>query len=153
MDESPRTISRGWLITTIGVALLAGGLFGLCFPVSLNSYDGSGIQVKCGNGYYAGLVQATADDQQPASAGQPATDYVHQCMNALAHRRELLIPLAVLGALILMWELVAWWRIDSGSSAPNTDDWLEEPTEAMHDAHVLDRRYHSRWQPPSDTTL
>jgi hypothetical protein len=154
MDESPRTITRGWLITLIGIALLAGGLFGLCFPVFLDSYDSSGIRVKCGNGYYAELVQATADDQQSTSgAVRPATGYVHQCMNALAHRREWLIPVAALGALILISELVALSRLGSRSSAANTNEWSEEPTDALHEAHVLDRRYHSRWKPPSDTTL
>jgi len=154
MEESPRTITRGWLITLIGIALLAGGLFGLCFPVFLSSYDSSGIQVKCGNGYFAELVQATADDQQSTSGTvQPATGYVHQCMNALAHRREWLIPVAGLGALILISELVTWSRVESRSSAANTNEWAEDPTEALHEAHVLDRRYHSRWKPPSDTTL
>jgi hypothetical protein len=154
MDESPRTITSGWLITLIGIALLAGGLFGLCFPVFLNSYDSSGIQVKCGNGYYAELVQATADDEQSTSgAVQPTTGYVHQCMNALAHRREWLIPVAAVGAIILISELVASSRVQSRSSAANTNEWSEDPTEALHEAHVLDRRYHSRWKPPSDTTL
>lgn len=153
MDESPRTITRGWVITLIGITLLAGGLFGLCFPVFLNSYDSSGIQVRCGNGYYAELLQATVDDEQSKSAAQPATGYVHQCMDALAHRREWLIPLVVLGALILISKLVAWSLNASGSSAANVNEWSEEPTEALHEAHVLDRRYHSRWQPPSDTTL
>ena len=153
-DESPRTISRGWLITFIAIVLLAGGLVGLCFPVFLNSYDSSGIQVKCGNGYYADLVQATVDDEKSSSgAGQPVTGYVQQCMNALAHRREWLIPVAALGALILISELLAWSRNGSRSSAGNTNEWSEEPTDALHEAHVLDRRYHSRWQPPSDTTL
>jgi hypothetical protein len=154
MGESPRTITRGWLITLIGIALLAGGLFGLCFPVSLDSYDSSGIKVNCGNGYYAQTVQATADDERSKSgAAQPATGYVRQCMNALAHRREWLIPVAALGAIILISELVAWSRIGSRNSAANTNEWSEEPMDALHEAHVLDRRYHSRWQPPSDTTL
>jgi hypothetical protein len=154
MDESPKTITRGWLIALIGMALLAGALFGLCLPVFLNSYDSFGIRVKCGSGYYAELVKATADDQQSTSgAVQPASDYVHQCMNALAHRREWLIPVAAVGALILVWELVAWSRAKSRSSAANTNEWSEEPTDALHEAHVLDRRYHSRWNPPSDTTL
>jgi hypothetical protein len=37
----------------LGTVLLIGGLIGRCFPVFLDSYDSRGIQVKCGNGYYA----------------------------------------------------------------------------------------------------
>jgi hypothetical protein len=146
-------VTRGWLITLIGVALLAGGLFGLCFPVFLDSYDSAGIQVKCGNGYYADLVQATTDDQQSASGVvQAATNYVDQCQSALAHRREWLIPVAALGALILVSGLAAWSRAGSPSPAA-TNKWSEIPLDALHDAEVLDRRSHPRWPRPSDTTL
>jgi len=108
MEESSRTITRGWLITLIGIAVLAGSLFGLCLPVYLNSYDSSGIRVKCGNGYYADLLQATVDDERSTSGtAQPATGYTRQCMDALAHRREWLIPVAALGTIILISELVA----------------------------------------------
>ena len=154
MDESPRTITRGWLIASIGIALLAGSLFGLYFPVFLDSYDSSGIEVKCGNVYHAELLQATADDAQSKSGTiRPATGYADRCMNAIARRREWLIPVTAIGALILISELVAWSRAGSRSSAANTNEWSEEPTDALHEAHVLDRRYHSRWKPPSDTTL
>ena len=155
MGQSSRTITRGWLITLIGIALLAGGLFALCLPIYLDSYDSAGIRVNCGNGYYADLLQATADDERSTSGttAQPATGYARQCMNALAHRREWLIPVAALGIIILISELVAWSRNEPPNSAANTNEWSEEPMDALHEAHVLDRRYHSRWQPPSDTTL
>jgi hypothetical protein len=153
VDESPRTITRGWLITLIGIALLAGGLVGLCFPVFLGSYDSSGVEVKCGNGYRAELVQATTDDERTASgAAQPATSYVHQCMSALAHRRAWLIPVAAVGALILIPELLAWSRAKPQSSDAETDAWSEDSVEALHEAEVLDRQYHRRWKRPTDTT-
>jgi len=60
---------------------------------------------------------------------------------------------AALGTIILISELVAWSRVESRNSAENANEWSEEPIDALHEAHVLDRRYHSRWQPPSDTTL
>jgi hypothetical protein len=146
-------VTRGWLITLIGVALLACGLFALRFPVFLDSYDSAGIQVKCGNGYYADLVQATTDDQQSASGiVQAATNYVDRCQSALAHRREWLIPVAALGALIVVSGLAAWSR--AGSPSPGaTNEWSEIPPDALHDAEVLDRRSHPRWPRPSDTTL
>jgi hypothetical protein len=154
MDGSTRTLTLSWLITLIGIALLAGGLFGLCFPVFLDSYDSTGIQVKCGNGYYTDLAQATTDDQQSVSgAVQPATSYVHRCMSTLAHRREWLIPVAALGALILIPELVAWLRAGTRNSAAMRNEWSEDRADALHDAEMLDRRYRSRWERPSDTTL
>jgi hypothetical protein len=149
-------VTRGWLITLIGVALLAGGLVALRFPVFLDSYDSAGIQVKCGNGYYADLVQATTDDQQSASGVvQAATNYVDRCQSALAHRREWLIPVAALGAVIVVSGLAAWWRAGSRSPAATnkTNKWSEIPPDALHDAEVLDRRSHPRWPRPSDTTL
>lgn len=153
MDESPRTATRGWLITLLGVALFAGGLVGLFLPVTLDSYDSAGIQVRCGNGYQAELLQAAVDDAQSASAGRPATDYVRQCTGALAHRRAVLFAVVAVGAVVLVTELVAWWRVGTALFAGNEHEWSEEPTQALHEAHVLDRRYHARWQPPSDTTL
>jgi hypothetical protein len=154
MDGSTRLVTRGWLITLIGVALLAGGLFALCFPVFLDSYDSAGIQVKCGNGYYADLAQATTDDRQSASGVvQAATHYLDQCQSALAHRREWLIPVAALGALIFVSGLAAWSRAGSSSPAATTTEWSEIPPDALHDAEELDRRSHPRWPRPSDTTL
>jgi hypothetical protein len=147
-------VTRGWLITLIGVALLAGGLFGLCFPVFLDSYDSAGIQVKCGNGYYADLVQATTDDQQSTSGVvQAVTNYVDQCQSALAHRREWLIPVAALGTLFLIPGLAVWSRAGLRSSAAKTNEWSEDPADALHEAEVLDRRYRPRWARSSDTTL
>jgi hypothetical protein len=154
MDESTRTVTRGWLIMWIGIALLAGGLLGLCLPVFLDSYDSWGMRVKCGNGYYADLVQATTDDSQSTSGAlRPATSYVDQCGSALAHRRAWLIPVAALGVLILIPELVTWSHSGSASSAATTDEWSEDPVDFMHDAAVLDRRERPRRQRPTDTTL
>ncbi|MBV9321421.1 MAG: hypothetical protein JO106_16220 [Mycobacterium sp.] len=138
----------------IGIALLAGGLVGLCFPVFLDSYDSWGMRVKCGNGYYADLVQATTDDQQSTSgAVGPATSYVHQCESALAHRRAWLIPVAALGTLVVISELVAWSRSGSASSAATTNDWSEDPVDALHEAALLDRRDRPRRARSSDATL
>jgi hypothetical protein len=149
-----RILSRGWLITLIGVALLAGGLFALCFPVFLGSYDSAGMQVKCGNGYYADLVQATTDDQQSASGVvQAATNYVDQCQSALAHRREWLIPVVAIGAVIAVSGLATWSLTRSPRPAATTNRWSEIPTDALHDAEVLDRRSHRGWPRSSDTTL
>ena len=142
------------MITLIGIALLAGGLFALCFPVFLGSYDNLGIEVKCGNGYYAQLLQATTDDQQSKlETGQAATNYVEQCQSALAHRRAWLIPVTALGALILIPELVVWSRAGLRSLAATTDEWSEDPAEALHEAEELDRRARPRWNRSSDTTL
>jgi hypothetical protein len=147
-------VSRGWLITLIGIALLAGGLFALCFPVFLDFYDSAGMQVKCGNGYYADLVQATTDDQQSASGVvQSATNYLDQCQSALARRREWLIPVVAIGAVILVSGLARWSLARSPSAAATTDRWSEIPTDVLHDAEVLDRRSHRGWPRSSDTTL
>jgi hypothetical protein len=158
-------ISRDWLITLIGVVLLAGGLVALCLPVFLDDYDRWGIQVKCGNGYYSQLTQATVDDQdsgRPSAPGnapvavRPATNYVDQCRSALARRRAWAVPPAGLGALILIPKVVTWAR--SGATEPSsptpTSASSASPADTdMHTAAVLDRRDRSRRMRPSNTTL
>jgi hypothetical protein len=152
MDTSTKAITRGWLAMLVGAALLAAGLVALGFPVFLHAYDQWGIQIKCGNGYATQLLQATVDDQQAASAHvQPPTSYVDQCKSALMHRRAWTIPVAAVGLLILIPELVAWSR--HGSPA-----FPESATPAPEDmdlqtAEVLDRKYRSHRPRPTDTTL
>jgi hypothetical protein len=97
--------NRGLFIATLGVLLLAGGLFALSFPVFLDAYDPWGSQVNCGRGFSADLAQAMVADQT-----QPAARYVDECNSALAFRRAWTIPLATIGWLILSWLVVAFWR-------------------------------------------
>lgn len=165
MDESAHMISRDWLIMSVGIVLLAGGLLALCFPVFLDDYDRWGIQVKCGNGYYSQLLQATVDDQDPGRqsapgsvpvAVRPATNYVDRCKSALARRRAWAVPTAGLGALILIPKAVTWAR--SGATEPSspasTSALSASPTDTnMRTAALLDRRDRSRRTRPSNTTL
>lgn len=74
----------------VAVALLTFGLLALRWPVYLPQYDPWGVQIKCGSGFSADLVQATF-------AG--AAD---RCQHALAVRRVWAIPVAVLGWLIVV---------------------------------------------------
>lgn len=104
----------------IGIALLAGGLVALCFPVYLDAYDQWGMQVNCGNGYHGELLQATVDDSggvdpQSAATGapgivRPALHYVDSCKSALVRRHAWAVPVAGAGAVILILELLAWAR-------------------------------------------
>lgn len=160
MAESEKVFTRGWLAMLIGAALLIGGLVALCFPVFLDSYDKYGVQIKCGNGYHAELLQATIDDQEPASAAvRPTTSYVDQCNSALAHRRAWLIPVAALGVLILIPDLVAWARGRSPRGPVSINAWSATPDDmlmrdmSMHSAALLDRRDYSRRKPSTDTTV
>jgi hypothetical protein len=152
MDKSARVVTRGWLDMIIGTVVLAGALFALCFPVYLGTYDRWGVQIKCGNGYSSQLVQATTDDQDQARQSAPATSYVNQCKSALLHRRVWTVPVAAVGALILIPELVAWVRGGSRSPTEPTHEPSAEPTD-LHDAALLDRRYRSHRPRPPDTTL
>lgn len=155
MEQSEKTITRGWLAALLGTALLVGGLVALCFPVFLGSYDRYGVQVKCGNGYHAELLQASLDDQESASSvARPTTSYVDQCHSAVAHRRAWLVPVACAGALILVPDLVAWARRASARPAEPRHESSPEPGDTeIHEAAVLDRRWRSHRPRPSDTTL
>ncbi|MGH3556361.1 MAG: hypothetical protein ACRDTK_02420 [Mycobacterium sp.] len=170
-DESAKVITRGYMEMLIGIALLATALVALCFPVHLSTYDRYGIQLKCGNGYHAELLQATIDDlgqdpQDPQAAPvnasgalRPSTNYVGQCKSAIAHRRAWTIPVAALGVLILVPELVAWARGRSASSPASISAWSATPGDismrdtSIQSAALLDRRDCSHRVRASNTTL
>jgi hypothetical protein len=142
----------------IGAILLAGALLALWLPIYLDTYDKWGVQIKCGNGYYSQLdsqlMPAITDNQDQARQSALATYYVGQCKSALAHRRAWAIPVAAVGALIVVPELVAWARGRARSLAATTNEsWTEPADMALHDAALLDRRYRSHRARPSDTTL
>lgn len=90
--------NKGMLIVGIGVLLLAGGLFALWNPVSIDAYDQWGFQIGCGSGIAADTAQAATADQT-----HQTTDFVNQCGSALTLRRAWSIPAVALGALILLW--------------------------------------------------
>lgn len=73
------------------VALVTIGLLALRWPVYLDAYDQWGVQVKCGSGFGADLLQATF-------AGT-----VDRCQHALAARRAWAIPAAAIGWLMIVW--------------------------------------------------
>jgi hypothetical protein len=154
MDTSAKVITHTWLAMLVGAAVLAAGLVALCFPVYLHAYDQWGIQIKCGNGYNSELLQATINDQQPASAHvRPATSYVDQCNSALMHRRVWTISVAAVGALILVPELVAWSRGGSPNSSKPTSATPPPEDTDLKTAELLDRKYRSHRSRPSNTTL
>lgn len=160
---SERVVTRGWVNMFIGAALLAGALVALCFPVYLGTYDRYGMQIKCGNGYYSQLLQATIDDlgQDPQAlpvgaspAARATTNYVDQCESALMHRRAWVLPVAGLGALILISELLAWARARPPNDALSTSVWSTSPTDTtIQTAALLDRRACSHRARSSNTTL
>src|SRR5581483_860527 len=82
------------LIVFTAVALLAGGLLALYFPVFIDAFDQFGWQVKCGNGFASELTQA-------ATAAGKARNYVDQCNSALMVRRLWAITTAALGGVTL----------------------------------------------------
>jgi hypothetical protein len=152
MAASAKVVTRGRVDMLIGTIVLAGAMVALCFPVYLGTYDRWGVQIKCGNGYYSQLLQATIDDQDQARQSAPATSYIDQCNSALAHQRAWAIPVGAVGALILVPELMAWARGRSPSPVEPTHESSDESTD-LHDAALLDRRYRSHRARPTDTTL
>ena len=162
VDESAKVVTRGVIVGAVGLLLLVGSLVALHFPVYIPDFDKWGAHVKCGNGYHSELLQATVDDNgglDPQSlpggvsaAVRAPTNYVDQCRSALAQRRVWLMPVAAVGALILILELVVWAR----SASPKPTAGAANPTDtdmARPSATVLDRRHRSRWTRSSNTTL
>lgn len=93
--------NRVSLIVFTAVALLAGGLLALYFPVFIDGFDQFGWQIKCGNGFTTELTQASS------AAGRLRTNYVDQCNSALMVRRLWAIPTAALGGMTLTWQAAA----------------------------------------------
>jgi hypothetical protein len=158
VTESAKVVTRGWVDMLIGTILLAGALLALWLPAYLDTYDTWGVQIKCGNGYYSQLdsqiMPATTDNQDQARQSALATYYAGRCKSALAHRRAWAIPIAAVGALIVVPELVAWARGGTRSLAATTNEsWTEPADLALHDAALLDRRYRPHRTRRSDTTL
>lgn len=83
---------RAVYIGIAGAVVLAIGLYLLSLPVYLDDFDQFGMQIPCGSGYSAHLVQATA-------AGQ---EYVDKCSSAVMTRRLWTIPVVAIGALALI---------------------------------------------------
>lgn len=83
----------------VSAVVLAVGLLAMNFPVFLEAYDQYGWQIKCGTGYLTDLTQAAA------AVGDQ--NYVDQCETALLVRRLWTMPMAVLGATVMLAVLVA----------------------------------------------
>ncbi|OBJ36532.1 hypothetical protein [Mycobacterium colombiense] len=105
--------NRGPLIVSAAVVFLAGGIFALYLPVFIDAYDQFGWQVKCGTGFTAELNQASS------AVGPAGTNYVDQCGSALMVRRLWAIPMAVLGAMTLIWQAAAVLAHDHRRPAPS----------------------------------
>lgn len=163
MEGSWATTLRKLLAEIGGVVLLAGGLVALSAPVSLAEHDSWGVQVGCGNGYYSELLQAQLYDesstrQSPSHdttvAVRPATDWVHHCNSAIAYRRAWAMPMAGLGALILLAQLTKWTRAKEfdpeAAEHPSAEHaWsAEHPDDDMHVAQILDRQERSHREGP-----
>jgi monoterpene epsilon-lactone hydrolase len=121
--------NRRWFILIVGIGLLAGGLFALCFPVFLSSYDRWGIQIKCGTGYRTDLLQADIADTGDVGSSAPTPSaaltvpgeaYRAQCEHALAVRRAWAIPVFGVGGIVfaaVAAGLVVWALSSELSSA------------------------------------
>jgi hypothetical protein len=83
---------RAVYIGIAGALLLAIGLYLMSLPVYLDDFDQFGMQIPCGSGYGAHLVQANA-------AGQ---EYADKCGSAVMTRRLWTIPIVAIGALGLI---------------------------------------------------
>lgn len=102
---------RRLLILGAAIAMIAVGLLALQFPVNLNEFDKWGIQINCGNGFGAELLQASIADTT-ASSTQTSTRFTNACHTALTVRRVWAISLTVLGAAVLSWVAYRWVKPD-----------------------------------------
>ena len=120
--------NRSWFILIVGIGLLASGLFALCFPVFLSSYDRWGIQIKCGTGYRTICEADIADSGDVGSSAPtpsaaltvPGEAYRAQCEHALAVRRAWAIPVFGVGGIVfaaIAAGLVVWALSSELSSA------------------------------------
>jgi hypothetical protein len=88
--------TQRFLVLLVGLALLIGGLIALRFPVFLSDFDQWGFQINCGSGFQSALTQASFADAR----------YVDQCHAAIAVRRDWTVPVALIGAFMIVGLLV-----------------------------------------------
>jgi hypothetical protein len=88
--------TQRFLLLLVGLALLIGGLIALRFPVFLADFDQWGFQIDCGSGFQSALTQASFADSR----------YADQCHAAIAARRDWTIPVALVGALMIVGLMV-----------------------------------------------
>jgi hypothetical protein len=82
-------MSLRWWILVVGVVLIAGGLTGLFFPISVD--DGTGHDIGCGS--------AAIEDASGAQSANGGTDFVLQCDTTVSHQRMWSIPMVLIGGL------------------------------------------------------
>ena len=98
------------LILVAGAIILIAGVIALLVPVSIT---GNGKSIGCGNAVAADTSQAESANGQTVADVPilnqivPHTDYVAECQHAVSSRRSWSIPLAVIGALVVVGSLVA----------------------------------------------
>jgi hypothetical protein len=95
------------IILVVGAVLLLAGVIGLLVPVSIS--DGDGHSIGCGNAVAADTSGAQAANDKNVVANIPIlnqvvphTDYVSECRSSISSRRTWTIPLAVLGAIVVV---------------------------------------------------
>jgi hypothetical protein len=88
--------TQRFLLLLVGLALLIGGLIALRFPVFLADFDQWGFQINCGSGLQSAVTQASFADSR----------YVDQCHAAIAARRDWTIPVALVGAFMIVGLMV-----------------------------------------------
>lgn len=97
------------LILFAGAIILVAGVIALLVPVSIT---GNGKSIGCGNAVAADTSAAESANGQTVADVPilnqivPHTDYVAECQHAVSSRRSWSIPLAVIGALVVVGSLV-----------------------------------------------
>jgi hypothetical protein len=93
------------LALLLGALLLVAGVIALLVPVSVPGNDSGSI--GCGNAVSARAANnGTVANVPILNQLLPHTDFVAQCESAVSSRRSWSIPLAVVGAVVLVGALV-----------------------------------------------
>ena len=93
------------LIVLVGMVALIAAVIALLVPVSVT---GDGESIGCGNAIAADQSEARAANSKTVANVPilnqivPHTDYVAECQEAVSSRRSWSIPLAVVGALVVV---------------------------------------------------
>lgn len=94
------------LVLAAGAVILVIGIIGLLVPVKVS--DGNGGNIGCGNALVSDLSSAReANNKSVANVPilnqiVPHTDFVAECQSALSSRRSWSIPVAVIGAIVVV---------------------------------------------------
>ncbi len=94
-----------WLLAIVSVAALLGSVAAASIPVYIDSTDAGGSDISCGTVFNSDVKAARMQDLEVVLATGSDPGNVAKCSSELEERKAWAIPLAIVGAIVLIGAL------------------------------------------------